>query len=239
MHRVKLVAVPWTLRAQPATPNSPATPKRRVEVQMEPDTYRLFLRLRAKVFDGERLLLEGDELHAALDEMHNLVEMTFLLGAQVTAQPPVEADYSARTEALAAVERLESEKGWKVPDAVKESLSMGQTTMLDAPVLADEAYARNGDPWTSHAAASSLSAEDLRATQAAVLACFKRFGAMYHEELQATYESTRHACGWPQQSVSGLRTRTSELVDGGLIRDSGRTVKLASNKSSIVWEVAA
>lgn len=133
MLRLKLVGVPWTLRAQPETPNSPAQPKRRVEVQMEPDTYRLFLRLRAKVFDGERLLLEGDELHAALNEMHNLVEMTFMLGAQVTAQPPVEEDHSARTEALAAVERLESEKGWKVPDAVKASLGVGQTTLLDSP----------------------------------------------------------------------------------------------------------
>lgn len=104
--------------------------------------------------------------------------------------------------------------------------------------LATEAHARGTDPWTSHAAADSLSEEKLRDTQAAVLACFKEFGSMHHEKLVDVYAYNFVARSWPLQSVSGLRTRTSELVDGNLLRNSGNTVKLSSGRSSIVWAVA-
>ena len=99
--------------------------------------------------------------------------------------------------------------------------------------LDDEAHARNSDPWTSHAAARSLDVERLRETQKAVLACFVKRGKMCHEQLVE-----RYGPGPPLQSVSGLRTRCHELVDAGYLRDSGKTIILASGRSSIIWELA-
>jgi hypothetical protein len=103
--------------------------------------------------------------------------------------------------------------------------------------LRDEAHARTTDPWTSHAAAASLSREDLRETQAAVLEAFRIQGPMHHEALIDLYEPKRWDMRWPQQSVSGLRTRTKELVDGGLLGDTGRVVILGSGRASKIWEV--
>ena len=109
---------------------------------------------------------------------------------------------------------------------------MSEPEQLD--LLATAAHARAGDPWTSHAAARSLDPDRLRATQAAVLACFQYHGPMHHEALLAAYAARR----WqPPQSPSGLRTRTRELVEGGLLRNSGRTVRLPSGRASIIWEV--
>lgn len=127
--------MPWTLREQKATATLPHRPKQRVEVLMDMPTYSQFLTLRRRVMDDERnMLLEGDELHAALAEMHNLVEMTYLLDAQVVEGPLVETvmDEAARTEALASVESLES-NGWKIPEKVKDAIAAGQTTLLDVP----------------------------------------------------------------------------------------------------------
>ena len=92
------------------------------------------------------------------------------------------------------------------------------------------AHARTGDPWTSHAAARSIEPAKLRESQQAVLAFFRKNGPMHHDHL------TRHYVGPPWQSQSGLRTRTKELVDLGLIQDTGRTVRLPSGRSSIIWE---
>ncbi len=105
-----------------------------------------------------------------------------------------------------------------------------------AGVGAQRAHARGTDPWTSHAAARSLDAETLRKTQEAVLACFKTYGPMTHEKLVVAYVGGKAAFSWPDQSVSGLRTRTSELVTGGHLRDSGRVTRLDSGRKSIIWE---
>lgn len=100
---------------------------------------------------------------------------------------------------------------------------------------ADEAHARTTDPWTSHAAARSLTADRLRDTQAAVLDAFHRYGPMHHERLVLAYLEERWRWGWPLQSVSGLRTRTSELVAAGYVEDTERTVRLPSGRQSKVW----
>lgn len=84
----------------------------------------------------------------------------------------------------------------------------------------------------------SLTTTQLRKTQTAVQACFVKHGAMHDEALVAVYQATRLAEGWPQQSESGLRTRRSELVDAEMLRDTGRTVKLQSGRSSIVWNLS-
>jgi len=40
----------------------------------------------------------------------------------------------------------------------------------------------------------------------------------------------------PKASTSGLRSRRAELVRMGLVKDSGKRIKLRSGRYSIVWE---
>jgi hypothetical protein len=96
------------------------------------------------------------------------------------------------------------------------------------PKLAADAHARNTDPETSHAAASSVG--DLRPRQVAVLDVLRRCGPCHDEAIAAFYTG-------PPQSPSGLRTRRRELVDAGLVRDSGDRARLQTGRQSIVWEV--
>ncbi len=110
----------------------------------------------------------------------------------------------------------------------------GDEVELDDIELPSEAHARTSDPWTSHAAAASLDEDRLSATQEAVLDCFRRYGPMHHELLIHRY-LPGGSPAWPTQSQSGLRTRTRELVAGGLLCDTGETVVLASGRKSIVW----
>lgn len=122
----------------------------------------------------------------------------------------------------------------EVAEATLSFLEDGRTTIVpEYDVELRQAHARNGDPWTSHAAARSLGDRKLRETQEAVLTAFRTFGPMHHEQLVAAYESL----GLRRQSVSGLRTRTSELVALGHLRDSGRVTTLVSGRKSIIWEL--
>lgn len=105
--------------------------------------------------------------------------------------------------------------------------------------LATRAYARTDDPSTSHEAAGSLTEEELRVSQRDVLDCFRRYGAMCDAEFLQVYRSHQGEHDWRQQSDSGLRSRRDELVDGGLMRDSGDKAPMVSGRRSIVWEVAA
>lgn len=90
------------------------------------------------------------------------------------------------------------------------------------------AHARRSDPHTSHDAAKSLARGTLRASQAAVLSHFHRFGLMTDTDLVNVY------VGVPQ-SRSGLRTRRCELVDRGLIEDTGVRKRLPTGRRAIVW----
>lgn len=101
--------------------------------------------------------------------------------------------------------------------------------------LAAEARARFTDPTTSHAAARSLSEDDLRGSQRAVLACLRVYGPGSDSTISGRYAARREAHGWPRQSPSGLRTRRKELADAGLIVDTGDRVTLPSGRRSIVW----
>lgn len=100
-------------------------------------------------------------------------------------------------------------------------------------VTAAEPRARNTDPGTSHAAAMSV--EDIRESQKAVLGVFKRWGSMIDEELVARYEGASGAGQLPQQSESGVRTRRRELVDAGLLRDTGQKRKNSHGRDAILW----
>jgi hypothetical protein len=101
------------------------------------------------------------------------------------------------------------------------------------PSLFDDltARARRSDPSTSHAAARSV--KRIRASHAAILACFQQHGPMHDEKLQELYGQQ------PPLSQSGLRTRRSELVDRDLLRDSGKRTKTRFNRETIIWELAS
>jgi hypothetical protein len=92
------------------------------------------------------------------------------------------------------------------------------------------AHARRTDPETSHAAARSISSDKLRQSQDEVLRLFDVGGNMTDVEvaLLASVEGV-------VQSPSGLRTRRRELVDLGLLKDTGKRERLLSGRQAIVW----
>lgn len=94
----------------------------------------------------------------------------------------------------------------------------------------EQARARNTDPWTSQAAAASLESSKIRASQEAILEFLKKYGSMDDGSLVKLYK------GPPAQSPSGIRTRRAELVEKGLVRDSGKTITMPSGRKAIMWE---
>jgi hypothetical protein len=93
------------------------------------------------------------------------------------------------------------------------------------------AKARTTDPITSHLAAESV--DNVTATQAFIMRCLKR--PRNDVELVNAYRQYKSA---PRASESGIRSRRAELVDRGLVVDTGRRVRLASGRYSIVWGLA-
>jgi hypothetical protein len=91
--------------------------------------------------------------------------------------------------------------------------------------------ARNTDPVTSHLAAQSV--DNVTKTQHFVLRCLRKPRA--DVELVRAYQNMVTA---PRASESGIRTRRAELVDRGLVIDTGRRVKLDSGRYAIVWGLA-
>jgi hypothetical protein len=72
----------------------------------------------------------------------------------------------------------------------------------------------------------------MRSSQIAVLDLFRRHGPMTDERLVAAAD-----LDGVQQSVSGLRTRRSELVTFGLLIDSGDRGITVSRRPSIIWRL--
>ncbi len=93
------------------------------------------------------------------------------------------------------------------------------------------ARARVSDPVTSHEAAASV--DDVTATQEYVLKALRK--ARPDVELVEAYRKFKRA---PRASESGIRSRRAELVDRGLVIDTGRRVRLESGRYAIVWERA-
>ena len=93
------------------------------------------------------------------------------------------------------------------------------------------ARARRTDPITSHDAAESV--DNITATQSYVLRCLKR--PRVDVELVNAYRAYKTA---PRASESGIRSRRAELVDRGLVVDTGRRVRLDSGRYAIVWGLA-
>lgn len=96
------------------------------------------------------------------------------------------------------------------------------------------AYARSTDPATSHAAALSLGGDEIRHSQREVLALLAELGPMTDRQVLSFFT----VGGRPLRSPSGLRTRRAELVDKGLVVDSGRRNTAPSGRKEIVWAAA-
>ncbi len=93
--------------------------------------------------------------------------------------------------------------------------------------------ARHTDPETSHDAAKSV--KDLTATQAAIVRILREHGPMVDQDLSLHYRVMAHGKRAPWAAESGIRSRRAELVELGLVVDTGARQKLASGRQSIVW----
>lgn len=71
----------------------------------------------------------------------------------------------------------------------------------------------------------------LTVTQRAILRALEEKGAMTDEEIARAVSPIILG----DASPSGLRTRRSELVEQGLIVDSGRRKRLSSGREAVVW----
>ena len=93
--------------------------------------------------------------------------------------------------------------------------------------------ARKTDPATSFEAAASIDENKLTKTQAFILKCLRRPGTDFAlAERYANYKTA------PLASPSGLRSRRAELVESGIVVDSGLRERLPSGRNAIVWELA-
>ena len=102
--------------------------------------------------------------------------------------------------------------------------------------LEPRAHARRTDPQTSHDAARSIGAPELRLSLSAVLDVIADRGPMDDRALIAAYFRDIDTGVRPMQSESGIRSRRAELVDRGLVRDTGERVTLPTGRKAIVWE---
>ena len=93
---------------------------------------------------------------------------------------------------------------------------------------------RKTDPETSLAAAASV--KELTKKQEAVLELLRIYGPFTDELMVKAYLQGVDDGRLLYQSTSGLRTRRSELVRRGLVRDSGERRQLVSGRMAIVWE---
>lgn len=94
--------------------------------------------------------------------------------------------------------------------------------------------ARVGDPETSHAAAASVSSDELRFSQLAVLRTLGKIRRGTDADIAEAYVYHGFSAVQPQ-SPSGLRTRRAELVEQGLVVDTGKRKRLPSGRQAIVW----
>jgi len=93
--------------------------------------------------------------------------------------------------------------------------------------------ARRTDPKTSHDAAKSV--KGITLTKGYILRAINKRSRTDVQLLEA-YRNYKTA---PLASESGIRTRRAELVDMGMIRDSGKRAVLPSGRKAIVWEITS
>lgn len=97
--------------------------------------------------------------------------------------------------------------------------------------------ARAGDPPTSWAAAASLDPDELRNLRQRLWLILFGSGGMTHQALGAAYRARlARQRGWKPAEDSSVRTRVSELVRDGFVRDSGRKDSTRAGNDAIIWE---
>jgi hypothetical protein len=130
-------------------------------------------------------------------------------------------------------------RGVAGPAALKAALDQlgvkdGDEFFIAVNVVPTEAHTRTGDPATSRQAAASIN--DLRESQRAVLKVFERtHNPMTDETLIAVYTRLAPEMNLPTQSESGLRSRRAELVEGGLLRDTGEKAQISTGRNAVLW----
>jgi hypothetical protein len=93
---------------------------------------------------------------------------------------------------------------------------------------------RKTDPVTSRLAAESVTEETITATQKAIL--LKLESPMTDAELIYRLRVDMEMNEQPYVSESGIRSRRAELVEKGLVHDTGvRTKMMPSGRFAIVW----
>ena len=109
---------------------------------------------------------------------------------------------------------------------------------LEGAEPAVRARARTSDPDTSHWAAASVG--PLRPNQRAVLTLLRNHPAgLTDEEMVERYQESRRGNPHvPAQTSSGLRTRRKELVDAGLVADTGEKRRTVAGRATKVWGAA-
>jgi hypothetical protein len=95
-------------------------------------------------------------------------------------------------------------------------------------------FARTLDPSTSHEAAKSV--EHVTDTKKAILYILSV--PCSDVELVDRYYALVDAGKAPKASPSGIRSRRAELVEQGLVADTGYRVRLASGRKAILWAVS-
>lgn len=99
------------------------------------------------------------------------------------------------------------------------------------------ARARTTDPDTSHEAAQSVNGT-LARNQGYVLQTFREnVFPMTDHALFESYAALERPGIVGRQSESGIRTRRKELVDRGVLEDSGVRVRLPSGRHAIRWQL--
>jgi len=94
--------------------------------------------------------------------------------------------------------------------------------------------ARNTDPTTSHQAAASVATDTLTRTQALIVEALRAHGPLTDEQLcQRIADIERKPV-----SVSGIRTRRSELAADGRVTDTGDRQPTRAGRQAIVWGLA-
>jgi len=91
---------------------------------------------------------------------------------------------------------------------------------------------RSSDPRTSHWAEGSV--KNLTETKLIILTLLSE-GGMTDEQLIKAYRHAHDVGIAPKASDSGIRSRRAELVDDGVVWDSGRYNTTQSGRKSIIW----
>ena len=98
--------------------------------------------------------------------------------------------------------------------------------------LFEQAHARKTDPINSHLAAVRVT--NLGRVRDAIIAILEHFGPKSDEEIKELYKIREVTKGYPWASEESLRTRRSELVRMGFVREVG-TGRTQAGRACGIW----